>query len=268
MTSDDDQNSPQASSTDFTTTKPRLRRQDQGISDASLKQHRVLQRRSLTAQENPVQELKFVSQPSGIPVSELSNYAYDDTGGEDITVFVLDTGADTTNWDYGNMTGNKRWLWPDTDYWNANAANPMTETDEVGHGSCVLSKIGGSFYGVAKNVDVVIAKMIASRQQSSSSDAIILEWRESQYLYLLSLILQDIYTKELVQKSVVNLSQGFWIDPRRPGAAHLQNSFIQLVQGLISYDAVVVISSGNNAVSLHPPRRHRGSLIDIGVHNV
>jgi len=36
---------------------------------------------------------------------------------------------------------------------------PNTESDEIGHGTCTISKIAGGFFGVAKGVNLVVVKL-------------------------------------------------------------------------------------------------------------
>ena len=49
------------------------------------------------------------------------------------------------------MEGRIRWLFL--------PGEPNTESDEIGHGTCVISKIAGRFFGVAKSVNLVVVKL-------------------------------------------------------------------------------------------------------------
>ena len=196
-------------------------------------------------QESAPPELRFVSQPDGVDL-DLSGdddlggnivpyYAYDTVAGEGFTVYVIDSGANPTNPDYVGMLGSKRWLDTDEEYWEKHAVIPNTETDEQDHGSCVVSKVAGRTYGVAKKVNVVIAKVGAKR-----TDTALVGW----YIYLLQKVRDDILKNNLKGKAIVNLSGGLPLsDPSVIAAMGTA------VQSLLKDDVVVVTTSGNDKVS-------------------
>ena len=49
------------------------------------------------------------------------------------------------------MQGRIRWLFL--------PGEPESESDEIGHGTCTISKIAGRFLGVAKSVNLVVVKL-------------------------------------------------------------------------------------------------------------
>ena len=49
------------------------------------------------------------------------------------------------------MQGRIRWLFL--------PGEPNTESDEIGHGTCTISKIAGQNFGVAKSVNLVVVKL-------------------------------------------------------------------------------------------------------------
>jgi hypothetical protein len=44
-------------------------------------------------QENALPELRVISQPPAVPLDTLSGFAYNSTAGKDITVYIMDSGA-------------------------------------------------------------------------------------------------------------------------------------------------------------------------------
>ena len=157
-------------------------------------------------------------------------YAYDTAAGEGITVYIVDSGANPSNPDYSGMPGNKRWLDIDEDYWRKHATIPNTETDEQSHGSCVVSKVAGVIYGVAKKVNIVIAK-VGIKQ----SDTALAGW----YIYLLEKVREDILKNNLRGKAVVKDES-------------VIASMRTAVESLLK-DDVVVTTSGNDKVCLALP---------------
>ncbi len=196
-------------------------------------------------QESAPPELRFISQPKGVGLdlrgdeddlggNVVPYYAYDITAGESITVYVIDSGANPSNPEYSGMLGNKRWLETDEEYWRKHAVIPSTETDEQDHGSCVTSKIAGVIYGVAKKVNIVIAK-VGIKQ----TDSALAGW----YIYLLEKVREDILKNNLKGKAVMNLSGGL---PLTDGS--VISAMRTAVESLLKNDVVVVTTSGNDKV--------------------
>lgn len=128
------------------------------------------------------------------------DYKYNSAAGEGITVYVVDSGANTFLSEYRGMVGSKRWLFPvDRNFQGPIQGNwPNTETDETGHGTCILSKIAGPRYGVAKKVDVVIVKTFSGRYYKDLQDfEMIRTW---------TAVKEDIEKNNLQGKAVVNFS--------------------------------------------------------------
>lgn len=208
-------------------------------------EHDFLKREDVDGKEESAPpELRFVSQPKGVNLDLRGDddlggvvpyYAYDAAAGEDITVYVIDSGANPSNPEYTDMLGTKRWLDVDEEYWQEHAVIPSTETDEQNHGSCVLSKVAGKTYGVAKKANVVIAKVGVQQ-----TDTALAGW----YTYLLGKVREDILRENLKGRAVVNLSGGLPLtDPDVIGAMKTA------VESLLKDDVVVVTTSGNDKVS-------------------
>jgi len=132
------------------------------------------------------------------------------------------------------MPGLKRWLKP---RWTL-FSSQLTESDENGHGSCVISKVAGPRFGVAKNANIVVAKYAVDIQTGHI-------WKSS-ILELLSLIYEDVIARGLQGKAVVNLSFGG--TEKAYGTQYIK-SLRNLISRLLKSDVVVVVAAGNNWVS-------------------
>ena len=214
--------------------------------EATLERNLTKRGDTLGKQESAPPELRFVSQPEGVGLdlrgddddlggNVVPYYAYDTIAGDGITLYIIDSGVNPSNPDYTGMLGKKRWLDIDEEYWKKHAVIPNTETDEQDHGSCVLSKAAGITYGVAKKVDVVIAKVGVKQ-----TDTALAGW----YIYLLGKVRLDISKRNLKGKAVVNLSGGLPLTD-----ASVIIAMKVAVHSLLQDDVVVVVTSGNDKVS-------------------
>ena len=79
-----------------------------------------------------------------------SSYTYPDSAGEGVTAYIIDTGADMDHPDFGNRMTSGR----DT------VDNDDDAEDCQGHGTHVAGTVGGTLYGVAKNVDLVAVRVL------------------------------------------------------------------------------------------------------------
>lgn len=94
------------------------------------------------------------------------------------------------------MPGIKRWVFVANA--NPNRHNTLeTDVDIHGHGTCVLSKVAGPTFGVAKNANVVIVKIPWNYVDDPSS----------YYLDALSGVAEDV-VKYQVKNAILNLSFG------------------------------------------------------------
>ncbi|QKX61405.1 uncharacterized protein TRUGW13939_08553 [Talaromyces rugulosus] len=153
----------------------------------------------LVSQVNADTSLRVVSQPRNVPMINLiDDYRYNSAAGEGITVYVVDSGANTFLSEYRGVVGNIRWLFRANP--NIPGAWPNKESDETGHGTCILSKIAGPRYGVAKKVDVVIVKTFSGEFDK--------EMQDFEVISVWSAVKQDIENNNLQGKAVVNYSGG------------------------------------------------------------
>ncbi|KAK7408694.1 hypothetical protein QQX98_009108 [Neonectria punicea] len=102
----------------------------------------------LVQQPNSPDDLVLVSQFKDQPLSWYrSNYIYEESGGRDVEVYIVDTGANLNN------VLDTSTLRPDVE--SADDDNG----GKKGHGTCILSRMGGHIHGIAKNASPVIVRM-------------------------------------------------------------------------------------------------------------
>ncbi|RWA06098.1 hypothetical protein EKO27_g8998, partial [Xylaria grammica] len=115
------------------------------------------------------------------------SYVFDDSAGEGITAYVVDTGILTTHEEFqGRAT------------LEFNAIEGSADTDENGHGSHVSGTIGGATFGVAKNVKLIGVKVLDADGGGTNADV----------LDGLNFVESDVGTKNLKGKAVMNMSLG------------------------------------------------------------
>jgi len=97
------------------------------------------------------------------------------------------------------MPGKLRWIFTN-DF-------DTREIDEANHGTCVLSKAVSPMFGTAKNPDIVIVRM-ASIKTLGADEHMRRMIFEREFLAGLVKILDDVKSRKLQGKAVVNLSLG------------------------------------------------------------
>lgn len=106
-----------------------------------------------------------VSQRGALTNAQTS-YKYANAAGAGITAYVVDTGINTAHADFGGRAK-----------MGANFIQGSPNTDENGHGTHVAGTIGGTSYGVAKKVQLVGVKVLASDGRGSTSGIVAaLDW--------------------------------------------------------------------------------------------
>ena len=74
----------------------------------------ILIKRDIVAQPDiPGREMSFISQAPRTSIFDVKGYLYDERVGQGITVYLLDTGANTKNMEWASMAMLGRWLWPE-----------------------------------------------------------------------------------------------------------------------------------------------------------
>ncbi|KAL7949713.1 subtilisin-like serine protease [Trichoderma barbatum] len=114
------------------------------------------------------------------------NYIFDNQAAAGMTAYVVDTGIRVTHSEFeGRAT------------FGANFVNDV-DTDENGHGSHVAGTIGGATFGVAKNIQLVAVKVLDASGSGSNSGV----------LNGMQFVINDVQTKKLAGKAVMNMSLG------------------------------------------------------------
>ncbi|KAL8882518.1 MAG: hypothetical protein Q9198_000498 [Flavoplaca austrocitrina] len=189
----------------------------------------------LRRQKYAAEEMKFLSQPPELSLPNFEHYVYEESAGRGVNVYISDTGANLANQeltDGSNVAGRVRWLF-------GQGGGPIN-TDQVdlhidGHGTCMLDKIGGYRYGVAKNVNPIVARAVHNHP-----DAFLDTVRQIDADY------EPIYNQDpRTARAIINMSWGFPADQLRGIKDAWVNELRTLMQKLISMGATIVIPSGN-----------------------
>ncbi|KAF9998179.1 hypothetical protein BGZ80_008000 [Entomortierella chlamydospora] len=110
-------------------------------------------------------------------------YLYNDAAGSGVTAYVIDSGVYIDHSDFGGRAT-----------FGTNFISGSANTDENGHGTHVAGTIGGTTYGVAKNVSIVSVKVLDATGSGSTSGIIAgMDW---------------VIAHAIPGKSVVNMSLG------------------------------------------------------------
>jgi len=84
------------------------------------------------------------------------------------------------------MQGSIRWLYL--------PGEPHIPGDENGHGTCVVSKVAGRTFGVAKNANIVVVKLPPALDGAYSASRVIAAW---------GVVANDIASNNMQRKAVV-----------------------------------------------------------------
>lgn len=140
-----------------------------------------------------------------------SKYSYVSAAGAGVNVYIVDTGIRTTHADFGGRAVEAF----------TTVSDSLGATDCIGHGTHVAGTVGGSAYGVAKNVRLFSVRVLPCSGSAPMSDLIAaLDW-----------IAQN---RQL--PAVVNIS----LSGEHSDAAN------QAVAGVVASGAVVVAAAGND----------------------
>lgn len=125
-------------------------------------------------------------------LTTFNKYLYDDQGGKGVTAYVIDTGINTQHIDFGGRAS-----------WGKTIPINDTDSDGNGHGTHCSGTVGGSKFGVAKNVSIVAVKVLNSNGSGDMSDVIKgVEWTVRSHLDAVS------QNKKEFKGSVANMSLG------------------------------------------------------------
>ncbi|KAI0129549.1 peptidase S8/S53 domain-containing protein [Xylariales sp. AK1849] len=151
-------------------------------------------------------------------------YVYDDSAGEGVCAYVIDTGILTTHTQFG---GRATFL--------KNYAGDGSNTDGNGHGTHVSGTIGGSTYGVAKKVSLFAVKVLDASGSGTNSGVI----------SGINFVASDSQTRSCAKGSVANMSLG------GSKSTAVNSAAAALVQAGV-FLAVAAGNDGANAASYSP----------------
>merc|ERR1711937_995785 len=101
----------------------------------------------------------------------LSNTYGPRADGSGVTAYVIDTGVQISHDEFKDGNGQSRATW------GINTSGDNDDRDCHGHGTHVAGTVGGSVYGVAKNVAIVAVKVLTCSGSGSTSGVIAgVEW--------------------------------------------------------------------------------------------
>lgn len=195
-------------------------------------------------------DLRFISQPRDGNIEDTSEYVFDDSSGEGITIYVVDTGANPANPDFSHMWGKTDWLWPSEEMWNSLSRKDFDEpyesyTDTGDHGACIISKAAGLYYGVAKKANIVVVKIVSGITENTKGKFV-----SASLIEALGNVIEDMDNRAkggnpVNGKTVVNLSLGLpWVSTNTDDEYWI--SILKVViEKLLKRDAVIVTGAGN-----------------------
>ena len=190
-------------------------------------------RRDIVSQTNHFLHLVSISRPRGSTTFQYPyKYTYDSLAGEGITVYSVDTGANTDNPEYKSLYLEPRWLFPAT----VPEGHDSLKNDPLGHGTCVMSLIAGKTYGVAKKVQLVIVKVAFPKARGTDY------WKNIEEA--LDLVYKDIIERKLEGKANVNLSVSWSKDALDKAGPQTSDKLKQQIQ-LLTTVAGVFVAAGN-----------------------
>jgi subtilisin family serine protease len=148
-------------------------------------------------------------------------YWYPESGGEDVNIYVIDTGI---NVDHEDFEGRARW--------GKTFLGTSTSTvDDAGHGTMVASMAAGKKYGVAKKANLIAVKILDATGQGTNIDSMrALQWVWEQH------------ESSTNKKTVINMSLGGQAD----------DPLNEVVERIVARGIPVITAAGNGDASGYP----------------
>ena len=184
----------------------------------------------------------------------LDGYAYDTNMGMNELVYIIDTGADLTHdvclrppWsphvmlnpfrkDFFNIRNRAAWLYPRRDLLNVPG-----EGTNTGHGTCMLSKIGGQMAGVASAITPIVVRVPSTGEGGDGSLDFVLGFLEVWRDYKAR---KAAGTVDPMRGAVVNFSSNIK-GPTADFPLATANLMKNVINQLIDLGVFVVTGSGN-----------------------
>ncbi|GAB0139086.1 hypothetical protein EsDP_00007301 [Epichloe bromicola] len=175
--------------------------------------------------------IKQTNAPLGLqrlsePQPGQSSYLFDESGGEGMMVYVVDTGVRIT---HSEFRGRARF---GASFVGQNSQNA---NDDNGHGSHVAGTIAGTTFGVAKKARITAVKVLDAQGSGANSGI----------LAGLQFVMDDVKERNLKGKAIMNMSLG-------GGFSEAMNTAIEKV---VNSGVVCVVAAGNenqNAAKVSP----------------
>ncbi|KAI6382714.1 hypothetical protein MCOR25_000525 [Pyricularia grisea] len=179
---------------------------------AALTRMKALARRAEATETGAPNGLARLSQSEPNPGTS-GTYRFDDSAGEGITVYIVDTGIRTTHTEFEKRA--------------SFAANfiDQVDTDQNGHGSHCAGTIGGKTFGVAKKATLVGVKVLGADGGGSNRGVI----------QGMSFVAEDVTKKNLSRKAVMNMSLG----------GSKSTAVNEAINSMIKAGVVPVVAAGN-----------------------
>ncbi|QUC17440.1 uncharacterized protein UV8b_01681 [Ustilaginoidea virens] len=146
--------------------------------------------------------------------AEQSSYVFDESAGQGITVYVVDTGVRASHVEFqGRATFARSFV-------------SGAQTDDNGHGSHVAGTIAGATFGVAKKAQIKGVKVLDARGAGQNSGI----------LNGLQFVIDDVNANNLRGKAVLNMSLGGSKSP----------ALNRAIQAVFNAGIVPVVAAGND----------------------
>lgn len=172
----------------------------------------IRQEGEITYQANAPPDLVMLSQLAGG-----TDYVYDSRAADGTTVYLFDTGVDSTFPALQNKP--IRWLWPDLpsemSAWDQDTDKIDCNADQ--HGTLMLSKIMSDRYGVAKKTKAVVVRWPGTIKGCDFSNPFYV-------LKAFAAIIADAKQNNLQGKAVISIPSGKRRPLPRKSANHVQVS--------------------------------------------
>ncbi|MGP4049433.1 S8 family peptidase [Streptomyces sp. 2A115] len=149
---------------------------------------------------------------AALPLNQ--SYTYDDTAGEGVTAYIIDTGVRITHTDFGGRAS----------YGYDAVDNDNTAQDGHGHGTHVAGTVGGTAYGVAKKAKIVGVRVLNNSGSGTTAQVVAgIDW----------------VTTNAVKPAVANMSLGGTVDTAIDTA----------VRNSIASGVTYAVAAGNETVN-------------------
>ncbi|TLD24968.1 hypothetical protein PspLS_05595 [Pyricularia sp. CBS 133598] len=182
---------------------------------AELTEMQAIARRAEQTETGAPNGLARLSQSEPNPGAS-GTYKFEDSAGEGITVYIVDTGIRATHQEF-----------EDRATFGANFIDQV-DADQNGHGSHCAGTIGGKTFGVAKKASLVGVKVLGANGGGSNRGVI----------QGMQFVAQDVTQKNLARKAVMNMSLG----------GSKSTAVNEAINSMIKAGVVPVVAAGNENV--------------------